>query len=264
MELRREGRDPGGRDQRFQSPTHRDGQWNQPLSGPPPAHRVAFSPLLIGTVNGTPSQEPGPPGAGVAFQSPTHRDGQWNHRSPLAAALGGSSCFQSPTHRDGQWNYARVRAGCGGDEVLSVPYSSGRSMELPVTSQARYRYTTAFSPLLIGTVNGTSTAPTRRCRARLVFQSPTHRDGQWNDSNEFARVALPALFQSPTHRDGQWNPQRLGHQHPAADLSVPYSSGRSMERQPGWPQQHRRALSVPYSSGRSMERSGRMRWSLRR
>ena len=62
-----------------------------------------------------------------------------------------------------------------------------------------------FSPLLIGTVNETG-VDDRYNGVAVGFQSLTHRDGQWNRP--------------------QWSPARRT----VEGLSVPYSSGRSMER----------------------------------
>ena len=126
MEPRRDLPEPGGH-LVFQSPTHRDGQWNSVRPTRISPIWASFSPLLIGTVNGT-------------FERAMRMD------------------LHSP---------------------LSVPYSSGRSME-------RHR----------GEVGGCGLDG---------FQSPTHRDGQWNDEFQGLWKQLARDFQSPTHRDGQWN-----------------------------------------------------------
>ena len=162
---------------------------------------AAFSPLLIGTVNGTGLlavlvpvhvhlSVPYSSGRSMELSPNTGRRPGLRTFSPLLiGTVNGTTClpdcgrpslsFQSPTHRDGQWNAVHPEAGNHRRAVLSVPYSSGRSMELGLDGYD-YRMGQQLSvPYSSGRSMEQELVCWRRA-GRRHFQSPTHRDGQWN------------------------------------------------------------------------------------
>src|SRR6266704_125815 len=185
--------------------------------------------------------------------------------------------FQSPLHRGSLWN-KEVRDVMVSEGTLSVPSSSGKSLEQSVrrmqsfgsfffqsplhrgslwnkpTSKPRYTFHFSFSPLFIGEVSGTHELG--RVNARLdAFQSPLHRGSLWNMRAQLDRAA--DFFLSVPSSSGK-SLELVGRPEPVRDLSlsVPSSSGKSLEQLfKDSPQERPNLLSVPSSSGKSLERA---------
>ena len=153
----------------FQSPLHRGILFNYF----PPRWRThlvaAFSPLFIGEYSSTIRSMDG--------------------RSSL-------STFQSPLHRGILFNNVndeRLTLACS----LSVPSSSGNTLQQCGRGSTVQKVRLSFSPLFIGEYSSTPRA-TRRYRARPDFQSPLHRGILFNHA-EFTvycrqDVAFSPLF----------------------------------------------------------------------
>ncbi len=160
----------------------------------------------------------------LRFQSPLHRGGLFNiraapnsapaqHFSPLFIGEVSSTDrmwpryhrsgqFQSPLHRGGLFNHGGIILALGKRDI-SVPSSSGRSLQLGW--HGRYHHGNYhFSPLFIGEVSSTWIVGSGIC-ASSPFQSPLHRGGLFNGVTGRELEALLLI-------------------------SVPSSSGRSLQR----------------------------------
>src|SRR6266704_1374851 len=116
-----------------------------------------------------------------------------------------------------------------GSFFFQSPLHRGSLWNKP-TRKPRYTFHFSFSPLFIGEVSGTHELG--RVNARLdAFQSPLHRGSLWNMRAQQDRAA--DFF-----------------------LSVPSSSGKSLEQLfKDSPQERANLLSVPSSSRKSLERA---------
>src|SRR6266704_305876 len=110
---------------------------------------------------------------------------------------------------------------------LSVPSSSGKSLER-FLGILRLFHIKSFSPLFIGEVSGTARG-LRRGTRRKSFQSPLHRGSLWNAMQIVCPKCDAVLFQSPLHRGSLWNPAAAQAPRCIVCLSVPSSSGKSLE-----------------------------------
>ena len=86
-----------------------------------------------------------------------------------------------------------------------------------------------FSPLFIGEVSSTRVVSGSQLTRILIFQSPLHRGGLFNRNQELHRIAkmtisVPSSSGSSLQRTA---PDVLSSERP--DLSVPSSSGRSLQ-----------------------------------
>ncbi len=92
-----------------------------------------------------------------------------------------------------------------------------------------------------------------------VFQSPLHRGGLFNAGLE-GPYAGAGAFQSPLHRGGLFNSAVPWTWISFRPISVPSSSGRSLQPGRTHPAQPDPIISVPSSSGRSLQRLRRWWW----
>src|SRR5437588_11179636 len=83
------------------------------------------------------------------------------------------------------------------------------------------------SPLYRGSLWNTST-PQRLTGVYLIFQSPLHRGSLWNLAEKQLQNGI-RLFQSPLHRGSLWNLAWIGVPVRIVLISVPSSSGKSLE-----------------------------------
>jgi len=207
-----------------------------------------FSPLFIGELSSTISETAF--GAGhSSFQSPLHRGTLFNSDenfglpgrpqgfSPLFIGELSStrallrfptllSSFQSPLHRGTLFN-----AACSGPHNprpwVSVPSSSGNSLQRRRPGSGRSGRA-GFSPLFIGELSSTLLV-TSFGYGSLCF-SPLFI-GELSST----ALACPArvrrgVFQSPLHRGTLFNPAAVQASLPESDVSVPSSSGNSLQR----------------------------------
>ncbi len=172
--------------------------------------------------------------------------------SSTAPAVGRSAVgrsFQSPLHRGGLFNSKGEVAGLNAG-AISVPSSSGRSLQR--NKNSRYNRAAAyFSPLFIGEVS--STRAVARSSSRVdSFQSPLHRGGLFNRGPR-PRIRYSGHISVPSSSGRSLQP-RLGMERQAwRGISVPSSSGRSLQRAIPAPVIADGAISVPSSSGRSLQ-----------
>ena len=153
----------------------------------------------------------------------------------------------------GEFSSTSRRAATGRWTCISVPSSSGSSLQRSVSRRIRGR-TAHFSPLFIGEFSSTRRPVDARLHAD-AFQSPLHRGVLFNAGGQVRRAcAVPNFsplfigefsstpgtdpiygsgtgFQSPLHRGVLFNftPQRDGKYF--FRISVPSSSGSSLQRQ---------------------------------
>ena len=133
------------------------------------------------------------------FQSPLHRGSLWNNFSGMLPQ--GLDYFQSPLHRGSLWN-PRPRHANARSNLLSVPSSSGKSLELPTSPHFERKYR-----LSVPSSSGKSLEP----RARLILQ---------NCDLTFSPLFIGEV--SGTQERSPRSPCQL-------ELSVPSSSGKSLE-----------------------------------
>ncbi len=147
-------------------------------------------------------------------------------RWPAAPAVYHES-FQSPLHRGTPFNTA------GGSynfsvNGISVPSSSGNSLQPFLESSAKLWF--------------------------KRFQSPLHRGTPFN-STCLPRAPPARRFQSPLHRGTPFNAARQETRLQCLRISVPSSSGNSLQlcgRKTFW---NTEQISVPSSSGNSLQRA---------
>jgi len=139
---------------------------------------VRFSPLLIGEIGATITTRP----AGFTtstFQSPPHRGDRCNlHAESLECRL--VAWFQSPPHRGDRCNLSLRRCERANRGLVSVPSSSGRSVQRSRRAPAAWPWAPSFSPLLIGEIGATRRQHHPRLRTQLWLQSPPHRGDRCN------------------------------------------------------------------------------------
>src|SRR6266704_1374855 len=110
-----------------------------------------------------------------------------------------------------------------------------------------------FSPLFIGEVSGTCVRSRIEPRTSS-FQSPLHRGSLWNNYSRTLHRSGRIFFQYPLHQGSLWNAHEIDAELKTYELSVPSSSGKSLERMgQGIRRLLRFLLSVPSSSGKSLE-----------
>src|SRR5579883_2490267 len=185
----------------FQSPLHRGNHFNEPpleterlslmISVPSSSgkslqrrllHRLTcqvknFSPLFIGEITSTPR---------------------------FFSARSRFQLFQSPLHRGNHFNDGLNRAVVSQTKI-SVPSSSGKSLQPEAVSGAEMIFET--------------------------FQSPLHRGNHFNDRYRVG-VIEGLLFQSPLHRGNHFNAVLLREKILRRIISVPSSSGKSLQPRP--------------------------------
>ena len=151
--------------------------------------------------------------------------------------------------------------------TLSVPSSSGRTLQRrprleelrrgeafsslfigkdsSTTSKAsNCRWIVSFSSLFIGKDSSTGPAATSP-RSSTPFQFPLHREGLFNWTGVQRWPAPGSLFQFPLHREGLFNDGHNTEGASWARLSVPSSSGRTLQpAQTPEPEQ----AAIPFSS----------------
>src|SRR5581483_7308340 len=179
------------------------------------------------------------------FQSPLHRGILCNHLR-RASVTGAAEPFQSPLHRGILCNDAAAHGGHG--------------------------HIHAFSPLFIGEYSATA-EQTRPPQSESVFQSPLHRGILCNSPGSVS-IRMKYSFQSPLHRGILCNydpssfvPQRwLAFQSPLhrgilcnyqtaprlllrPHLSVPSSSGNTLQPHRGCKKADRRVFQSPLHRG---------------
>jgi len=159
----------------------------------------SFSPLFIGELSSTPYAA----GAVIVDQK-----------------------FQSPLHRGTLFNLWVQGYKCA-LRLVSVPSSSGNSLQ-QVKSQAIAGNCQGFSPLFIGELSSTSTS--------ADSPPPTHRFSPLfigELSSTVLGEAIPIsrrTFQSPLHRGTLFNPIQVQCVCAHPRVSVPSSSGNSLQR----------------------------------
>src|SRR5581483_6580743 len=211
----------------FQSPLHRGILCNGAKAGRDHAAPGGFqSPLHRGILcNG--SNAASGLIAGVGFQSPLHR-------GILCNAITGREridllSFQSPLHRGILCNEAAQfelhRSPRPFSPLFIGEYSATISLRATAMRQRR-----SFSPLFIGEYSATLSCQCDACK-RYIFQSPLHRGILCNQKRGSRRSGVGGA------------------------LSVPSSSGNTLQRQPGFViAKTRIVLSVPSSSGNTLQR----------
>src|SRR5579885_2711978 len=160
--------------------------------------RVDFSPLFIGEITST---------------------------TASCCVFSNSCVFQSPLHRGNHFNLFIVLKGHP-PGLISVPSSSGKSLQ-PNAQCAENRTRAHFSPLFIGEITSTPLMDGSD-KIWIKFQSPLHRGNHFN-----ATLLNPILptdkFQSPLHRGNHFNTSPDGNVFIAKAISVPSTSGKSLQ-----------------------------------
>jgi len=110
--------------------------------------------------------------------------------------------FQFPLHRDPRCNYISVEEFKELSRV-SVPFTSGSSLQRKIQ-----RF------------------PSQKT---LQFQFPLHRDPRCNRQAFGAQGERRQVFQFPLHRDPRCNLQQSLHYDLQAEVSVPFTSGSSLQ-----------------------------------
>ena len=146
----------------------------------------------------------------------------------------------------------RLPLACARARPVSVPSSSGKSLQLGESEELTQEQA-GFSPLFIGEVS--STLFRRQSALRTTrFQSPLHRGSLFNVVSS-AATETGKWFQSPLHRGSLFN---LGGIIPVPKLgvvSVPSSSGKSLQQDEPLNCGDGDSVSVPSSSGKSLQLS---------
>ncbi len=160
------------------------------------------------------------------FQSPLHRGSLFNRKRDAAQRLRRAALsVPSSSGKSLQLN----TAGTAMTWVsLSVPSSSGKSLQRNETQPARIT-PPSFSPLFIGEVSST-TSPSSPAKLRSAFQSPLHR-GCLFDVAPVPRPAQDARLSVPSSSGMSLQLDiAVGMSIRCTDLSVPSSSGMSLRR----------------------------------
>ena len=182
------------------------------------------------------------------FQSPLHRGSLFNDTHVRSLAPKDILSVPSSSGKSLQRHTSHRITSC---RHLSVPSSSGKSLQLIVVSSGRTILGT-FSPLFIGEVSST-----RITRAPSVRRSRTFSPlfiGEVSSTPGCRASSLPSItFQSPLHRGSLFNDTADGFRVVAVVLSVPSSSGKSLQRTGSAEGATPSALSVPSSSGKSLQ-----------
>jgi len=184
-----------------------------------------FSPLFIGELSSTPHAGAGKARA-HAFQSPLHRGTLFNYQ--MSAAVGRGFVFQSPLHRGTLFNGRRPNP-CFCCGAVSVPSSSGNSLQLN-PAPAELAGCAGFSPLFIGELSSTKASAFR------VYLTPC-----------FSPLFIGELSST-------WLRFEPGARH--RRVSVPSSSGNSLQLRAEESHDTRGCVSVPSSSGNSLQLHG--------
>ena len=186
------------------------------------------------------------------FQFPFHRDSLCNLSSPgtiISIISAFSSLFigiHSATYRNrkyrNQWKH-----------LLSVPFSSGFTLQ----RRLAYCLKRNMGILSVPFSSGFTLQPSAHqatADAVKVFQFPFHRDSLCNVKQRFGRVLVQPFFQFPFHRDSLCNRSSSSNSSSNRALSVPFSSGFTLQRalwqRPGV---SNATLSVPFSSGFTLQ-----------
>jgi len=230
-----------------------------------------FSSLYIGILAATHTFQSGEC-EGFLFQFPLHRDPRCNSNRELydliqetarfsslyigilaatqpPPATQGVVWFQFPLHRDPRCNKVHVEEGCGEIRV-SVPFTSGSSLQ-PKSTTSPARGPVCFSSLYIGILAATYHFLTRNEKTK--FQFPLHRDPRCNATRARDRYVLPTRFSSlyigilaaTLYRN-------VTHPTPPR-VSVPFTSGSSLQQEDFKMKRMEVKVSVPFTSGSSLQ-----------
>src|SRR5579875_2869931 len=135
--------------------------------------------------------------------------------------------------------------------AISVPSSSGRSLQPTVIFCSSLR-----TIISVPSSSGKSLQHVLSCCERdshSRFQSPLHRGNHFNKL--FLMRRLPAArFQSPLHRGNHFNYSSSPIKMTKYNISVPSSSGKSLQRMLTLTHGIHGHISVPSSSGKSLQR----------
>src|SRR5579885_3581413 len=198
----------------------------------------------------------------TVFQSPLHRGNHFNigYRSPHSFACHisvPSSSGKSLQHYDkpfavvangnfsplfiGEITSTRLVARAHPKPVISVPSSSGKSLQRASQMTGGVQ-TYNFSPLFIGEI--TSTSSQHRFQSRLRHFSPLFIGEITSTAAHPTRGKGKYKFQSPLHRGNHFNATAPGISRGHWRISVPSSSGKSLQPVLLW---ERRAKEIDFS-----------------
>ena len=110
---------------------------------------------------------------------------------------------------------------------VSVPFTSGSSLQ-PAGAQAKAEAAAGFSSLYIGILAATEKALNLALN-KIQFQFPLHRDPRCN-KNLLVALGAVCQFQFPLHRDPRCNTAAGGVAYAKNSVSVPFTSGSSLQR----------------------------------
>src|SRR5579884_4042441 len=163
--------------------------------------------------------------------------------------LTNAATFQSPLHRGNHFN--RPRSWLEALHRNFSPSSSGKSLQPTVIFCSSLR-----TIISVPSSSGKSLQHVLSCCERdshSRFQSPLHRGNHFNKL--FLMRRLPAArFQSPLHRGNHFNYSSSPIKMTKYNISVPSSSGKSLQRMLTLTHGIHGHISVPSSSGKSLQR----------
>ncbi len=158
--------------------------------------------------------------------------------------------FQFPLHRDPRCNVFAKLVNQDAFRV-SVPFTSGSSLQLPVQEQILCRqsvsvpFTSGSSLQLFEGAGSRQGSP--------GFQFPLHRDPRCNSFCYLLLLLVLMLFQFPLHRDPRCN-KRSGVTFDGQYIvSVPFTSGSSLQLMKNSTVSRQNLVSVPFTSGSSLQ-----------
>src|SRR6266704_297542 len=161
--------------------------------------------------------------------------------------------FQSPLHRGSLWN-KEVRDVMVSEGTLSVPSSSGKSLERKRSPRSRCKRKSFQSPLHRGSLWNRQDRRPRRRGEDLSVPSSSGKSLEPNTSMPCCPIVL--AFQSPLHRGSLWNRAFVGCNPSALFSFSPLFIGEvSGTNPPASRVTLSIFLSVPSSSGKSLERT---------
>jgi len=209
----------------FQSPLHRGTLFNSRLLTGQRAPALRFSPLFIGELSSTP-ESLASRGRRTKFQSPLHRGTLFNSARVTHGLL--ARMFQSPLHRGTLFNGVDLQR-TSNDQQVSVPSSSGNSLQ-PWSQWA------GNTPPIVSVPSSSGKSLQRGATgtwalASFEFQSPLHRGTLFNAIASAVWKAR-SMFQSPLHRGTLFNLDHHASRADSGQVSVPSSSGNSLQPLP--------------------------------
>ena len=115
-----------------------------------------------------------------------------------------------------------------------------------------FKDTKSFSSLYIGILAATKRTPVGQYEPSR-FQFPLHRDPRCNVLQYFENIDDKVKFQFPLHRDPRCNLFRGQFNIYGPLVSVPFTSGSSLQRNFSLEDIEERFVSVPFTSGSSLQ-----------